>query len=83
MTVTTSPGLELLTKDQVGKILGRSGDWVSRQANAGEIGYVRIGQSLRFRVSDVEEYLARVARPATSLGRSARSRPRRRYQPQK
>lgn len=48
----------LLTVDQVAEILGMSTKFVRQRAHAGEIRYARLGDRMRFRPEDVDDYVA-------------------------
>ena len=53
----TSIELRMLTAGEAARILRLSKDRVYRLAKAGEIPSVRVGRSVRFRESDLREYL--------------------------
>lgn len=48
----------LLTDEQTAARLGRSKEWVQRQARKGLIGHTRIGKSYGFTEADIRNYLA-------------------------
>lgn len=53
--------LELLTPHDVAKLFGVHVDWIYDQCAAGKMPHVRLGRSIKFRPSDLEEYLDSVA----------------------
>ena len=47
----------LLTAAEAGRFLGYSEGTVRNKASAGEIPYVKLGTALRFRLSDLEDWV--------------------------
>jgi hypothetical protein len=43
--------------DEAGAFLGRSGDWMKKQARAGKIPFSRVGQSMRWTPEHIREIL--------------------------
>lgn len=43
--------------DEAGALIGRSGDWMKKQARAGKIPYSRVGQSMRWTPDHIREIL--------------------------
>lgn len=43
--------------DEAGAFLGRSGDWMKRQAREGKIPFTRVGQSMRWTPEHIREIL--------------------------
>ncbi len=57
-------GTELLSKKQAAKILNCSEMTVHRQLKAGRLSHFRIGAKVLIARQDIEQFLARCARPA-------------------
>jgi len=55
---------ELLTSEDVAKLLKLNVQTVSRLAREGEIPSIEIGGVVRFKPSDLDEYMSRKRRPA-------------------
>ena len=53
--------LELLTPDQLCKLLQVRKSWLYDQVEAGRLPHVRLGKQLRFRRSAIAEYLQQIA----------------------
>jgi len=56
----------LLTVNQVGLLLGISRPTVYRLARKGDLTSYRVGERLRFRLAEIEDYVERNRQPAAS-----------------
>jgi excisionase family DNA binding protein len=59
-----SAGAGLLDAPELAKRLGVPESWVREQARLGKVPYVRLGRYMRFRLEEVERYLADPANQA-------------------
>ena len=76
--LTNDPCLILLDQDRLAKLLGCSARTLERQRLEGTgVPFVRVGRLVRYRLADVQNYLAERVRTSTSIPvRSPRQRDR-------
>lgn len=55
MAATTA---HLLAVPQVAELLGVSESWVRIRTKAGDIPHVRLGGNIRYRITDIEDYVS-------------------------
>lgn len=61
--------MQLMDGKQVAKLLNCSEATISRLRSSGQLSFVRIGRQVRFRDSDLTDYLARHQQPAADIAR--------------
>lgn len=57
MTPDPLESKRLLTAGEAARLLGYSEGTIRNKASAGEVPYVKLGTALRFRLSDLEEWI--------------------------
>ncbi|UGQ13612.1 helix-turn-helix domain-containing protein [Yinghuangia sp. ASG 101] len=66
-TVVVEPGRPLLlTPDEAGALVRRSGNWMRRKATAGEIPCTVLGRTVLFSYTDLDDLIVIHHRPATT-----------------